>query len=189
MSGVVAHDVSCCMDGVEQDIEASGPYCPPARDDEPVQLNHRFLVVFSVLLLRSRSWWSVGARGRAMLQSLDYLCECTSLSSGVGWIRSFTEIVSRPTQQPDSVLSQEFEAFAASERKSSAFFLWYFTGNTLCTTRHYGTWSFTALILHGTRPWSLRGVLGSRTLDVIKEIEDLIGTRTRGCHVCALDAT
>ena len=172
---VEAHDVSCCMDGVEQDIEACGPFYLPARDDEPVQLNHRFLLVFSFLLLRSFSWWSAGARGRAMLQSLDYSFECppsfigvmsTTLSSEIGWRRSFTEIVSRPTQQPDSVLSQEFEAFAASERKSSlaTFILWYLTGNTLCTTRHYGTWSFNALILHGTRPRSLRGVLSSRTL-------------------------
>ena len=160
---VEAHDVSCCMDGVEQDIEACGPFYLPARDDEPDQLNRRFLVVFSFLLLRSFSWWSAGARCRAMLRSLDYSFErppsfigvmSTTLSSEFGWRRSFTEIVSRPTQQPDSVLSQEFEAFAASERKSSlaTFILWDSTGNTLCTTRHYGTWSLNALILHGTRP-------------------------------------
>ena len=116
------------------------PFYLPARDDEPVQLNRRFLVVFSFLLLRSFSWWSAGARCRAMVQSLDYSFErppsfigvmSTTLSSEVGWRRSFTEIVSRPTQQPDSVLSQEFEAFAASERKSSlaAFILWYLTWN------------------------------------------------------------
>ena len=57
---------------------------------------------------------TAGARSQAMLQSSDYACEfppsfigvtSTTFSTELGWRRSFTEIVSHPSQQPDRVLS------------------------------------------------------------------------------------
>ena len=99
--------------------------------------------------------------GRAMLQSSDYACELppsfigvmsTTFSTEVGWRRSFTEIVSHPTQQPDCVLSHgsSLASRLSLHLKESPPSLHLSCGihyGTLlgihCTARHYGTWSFT----------------------------------------------
>ena len=120
----------------------------------------------------------------------------TTFSTEVGWIRSFTEIVSNPTQQLDCVLSHgsslasRFSLHLKESPPSLQFTLVEFIGVLYWEYSVYGT-ALRYLVVHCSEPvpglFAVFSVPGRWTSS--KRSSNLIGSRTHGSHVCALDAT